>query len=239
MRAGSPRCSPGSPRSEETERARGREALQELRVRADRAGLDSLSAEEALTLFLARAAGPAAAPVAQRLLRRFGSLPEVLGAAGPEVALLAGRRVAADLALLHGLCRRSLVEALRVRPLLTAWSQVRAYLRTAMAAEPREQFRVLFLDRGNRLIADEVMWSGSVDHAPVYPREVVRRALELSASALVLAHNHPGRDPAPSGADVEMTRQVVEACRALRIAVHDHLLVAGDEVVSLRALGVM
>ncbi|WP_334165465.1 JAB domain-containing protein, partial [Phenylobacterium sp.] len=216
-----------------------RETLAELRARVETRGPSTLSTEHALTLMLAASAGRAAGAIARRLLERFGSLAEVLGASGPELALVAGRRAARDLRLLHDLHCRALAEPLRVRPLLTAWSQVRAYLRTAMAAEPREQFRVLFLDRGNRLIADEVMWSGSVDHAPVYPREVVRRALELSASALVLAHNHPGRDPAPSGADVEMTRQVVEACRALRIAVHDHLLVAGDEVVSLRALGVM
>lgn len=217
----------------------GPEGLAELRARAAGHGLAALSAEEALSLFLARPAGRAAGLLARRLLARFGSLAEVLGAPRPELALVAGRRAAQEIRLLHELHCRALAEPFGVRPLLTAWSQVKAYLRTAMAAEPREQFRVLFLDRGNRLIADEVMWRGSVDHAPVYPREVVRRALELSASALVLAHNHPGRDPRPSEADVEMTRQVVEAGRALRIAVHDHLLVAGDEVLSLRALGLM
>ncbi|HVI33766.1 RadC family protein [Phenylobacterium sp.] len=215
------------------------ERLAELRAFAAEHGLGALSAEEALTVFLARPAGRAAGVLARRLLDRFGSLPEVLGAPRPEVALLAGRRVAQEVRLIHELQCRALVEPFRVRPLLTAWSQVRDYLRAAMAAEPREQFRVLFLDRRNHLIADEVMWRGSVDHAPVYPREVCRRALELNASAVVLAHNHPGRDPTPSAADIEMTRQVVEACRALRIAVHDHLLVAGEEVVSLRAQGVM
>jgi len=112
-------------------------------------------------------------------------------------------------------------------------------VKTAMAHEAREQVRVLFLDKKNCLIADEVMNQGTVDHAPVYPREVVRRALELSASAVILVHNHPSGDPAPSGADIDMTKQVVEAARALRIAVHDHLVVGRDGVASLKSLGLM
>jgi len=116
---------------------------------------------------------------------------------------------------------------------------VRTYLRARLTALPREVFHVLFLDKKNQLIADERMGAGTVDHAPVYPREVVRRALELSASALVLAHNHPSGDASPSPADVEMTRQVVAAAKALQIAVHDHLIVAGDQVASLRSLGLM
>ena len=110
-------------------------------------------------------------------------------------------------------------------------------MRVALANEPREQFRVLFLDKKNQLIADEVMNQGTVDHAPVYPREVMRRALELSASSIILVHNHPSGDPAPSGADVEMTKQVVEAGRALRISVHDHLVVGREGVASLKSLG--
>ena len=96
---------------------------------------------------------------------------------------------------------------------------------------------MLFLDKKNQLIADEVLGRGTVDHAPVYPREVMRRALELSASAVILVHNHPSGDPTPSAADIDMTRQVVEAGRALRIAVHDHLIAARDGVASLKALG--
>jgi DNA repair protein RadC len=120
---------------------------------------------------------------------------------------------------------------------ISSWSALLAYVRVALAHEPREQFRVIFLDRKNQLIADEVMNHGTVDHAPVYPREVMRRALELSASSLVLVHNHPSGDPTPSGADVEMTKQVVEAGRSLRISVHDHLVVGRDGVASLKALG--
>ena len=110
-----------------------------------------------------------------------------------------------------------------------------------MCARPwaREQFRVLFLDKKNQLIADEVMNHGTVDHAPVYPREVARRSLELSASAVILVHNHPSGDPTPSAADIDMTRRVVDACRPLRIAIHDHLVVGRDGVASLKALGLM
>jgi len=108
-----------------------------------------------------------------------------------------------------------------------------------MTGAPREQFRVLFLDRKNRLIADEVMGQGTVDHAPVYPREVARRALEWHASAVVLAHNHPSGDPTPSPADVEMTREVIAAGRVLRLAVHDHVIVGGQSCASLRGLGLL
>jgi DNA repair protein RadC len=106
-----------------------------------------------------------------------------------------------------------------------------------MAGASREQFRVLFLDKKNQLIADEVMNEGTVDHAPVYPREVIRRALELSASSVILAHNHPSGDPTPSRADAEMTREVVEAGKPLRITVHDHIVVGREGVASLKALG--
>ncbi|MCK5908881.1 MAG: DNA repair protein RadC, partial [Caulobacter sp.] len=125
------------------------------------------------------------------------------------------------------------------RPVIASSVALHAYVRAELAHLPREQFRVLFLDRKNRLIRDEAMGDGSVDHAPVYPREVARRALELSASALILLHNHPSGDPSPSSADVDMTRQIVAAAGALRIAVHDHLVVARDGVASLRALGLM
>ena len=118
------------------------------------------------------------------------------------------------------------------RPVISSWTALLDYVRVALAHEPREQFRVLFLDKKNQLIADEVLNHGTVDHAPVYPREVMRRALELSSSSLILLHNHPSGDPTPSRADVEMTRQIIEAGKALNIAVHDHLVVGRDGVAS-------
>ncbi|MDP3868386.1 RadC family protein [Phenylobacterium sp.] len=123
------------------------------------------------------------------------------------------------------------------RTVISSTSALSAYVRTALAHEAREQFRALFIDKKNQLIADEVLNHGTVDHAPVYPREVMRRALELSASALILVHNHPSGDPTPSGADVQMTREIVEAGRSLRIAIHDHLVVGRDGVASFKALG--
>jgi DNA repair protein RadC len=150
-----------------------------------------------------------------------------------------GQSVALDLKLMQEAALRMGRETLTKRPLISSWSALLAYVRTALAHEPREQFRVLFLDRKNQLIADEMLGRGTVDHAPVYPREVARRALELSACALILVHNHPSGDPAPSSADIDMTRQIVEAVRPLRIEVHDHLVVGRDGVASFKALGLI
>jgi DNA repair protein RadC len=162
-----------------------------------------------------------------------------VGALEPDVALVIGPGAARRLALLHALLVRTLAFPLHQRTVLSSSPAVTAYLRARFAAAPREVFHVLFLDRKNQLIADECLGRGTVDHAPVYPREVVRRALELSASALLIVHNHPSGDPTPSSADVAMTKAVVEAARALAITVHDHLVVGGDQVASLRALGLM
>ena len=113
------------------------------------------------------------------------------------------------------------------------------YCRAAMGFEAREQFRILFLDKKNRLIADEVQQRGTVDHTPVYVREVVKRALELSASAIILVHNHPSGDPTPSRADIDMTRQIVDAARPLGVTIHDHIIVGRDQVASFRGLRLM
>jgi DNA repair protein RadC len=116
-------------------------------------------------------------------------------------------------------------DPVRAGPLLDSWKSVIDYCRAAMAYEPVEQFRILFLDKRNQLIADEVQQSGTVDHTPVYPREVVKRALELSATAIVLVHNHPSGDPTPSRADIQMTKQIVDVAKPLGIVVHDHIIV--------------
>jgi len=176
---------------------------------------------------------------ARALLQTFGSVPEVVGAAPADLARVAGGHAAVRLKLAQDLAGRMLARPLKVRAVIGSSSSLQAYLRTVMTGAPREQFRVLFLDRKNRLIADEVMGQGTVDHAPVYPREVVRRALEWHASAVVLAHNHPSGDPTPSPADVEMTREVIAAGRVLRLAVHDHVIVGGQSCASLRGLGLL
>ncbi|MFI4974914.1 MAG: DNA repair protein RadC [Caulobacterales bacterium] len=211
-----------------------------LRERAAAAGLGALPDYELLELHLFRSVPRGdVKPLAKRLLARFGSLSGVLGASFEELKTVSGvgDAVALDLKLLHEAALRAGREAIARRPVISSWSALLAYVKTALAHEAREQFRVLFLDRKNQLIADEVMNRGTVDHAPVYPREVVRRALELSASSVILVHNHPSGDPTPSAADIDMTRQVVEAGRSLRIAVHDHLVVGRDVVASFKALG--
>ncbi len=213
-----------------------------LRERAMAGGLPALPDYEVLELLLFRSVPRGdVKPLAKQLLARFGSLGAVLGATAEDLRTVAGvgDAVALDLKLLHeaGL-RTARVQVVR-RPVISSWAALLAYVKTALAHEAREQFRVLFLDKKNQLIADEIMNRGTVDHAPVYPREVVRRALELSASAVILVHNHPSGDPTPSSADVDMTRQIVDAARPLRITIHDHLVVGRDGVASFKALGLM
>ena len=130
-------------------------------------------------------------------------------------------------------------DSIMQRPVLGSWAAVLEYCRAAMGFEAREQFRILFLDKKNRLIADEVQQQGTVDHTPVYIREVVKRALELSASAIILVHNHPSGDPTPSRADIDMTRQIVDAAKPLGIAIHDHIIVGRQGHASLKGLRLM
>jgi DNA repair protein RadC len=148
-----------------------------------------------------------------------------------------GEAVALDLKLVQELALRIGRDTVGKRPVISSWTALLAYVRVALQHEAREQFRILFLDKKNQLIADELMNRGTVDHAPVYPREVMRRALELSACAVILVHNHPSGDPSPSRADIDITRQVVEAGKPLGVLVHDHLVVGRDGVASFKALG--
>lgn len=211
-----------------------------LRDRTRAGGFGGLPDYEFLELYLFRTIPRGdVKPLAKALIARFGSLPGVLGASLDELKTVGGvgEAVTLDLKLLQEAALRVGKAAVVKRTVISSSSALLAYVRTALAHEPREQFRVLFLDKKNQLIADEVMNHGTVDHAPVYPREVMRRALELSASALILVHNHPSGDPTPSGADVQMTREIVEAGRALRISIHDHLVVGREGVASFKALG--
>jgi DNA repair protein RadC len=174
------------------------------------------------------------------LLARFQGLAGV--AAADSSAL---RRAGLDAACVDELSRvRAVALAMAraqaaARPVLSSWSALTIYLRAALAHAPREQFRTLYLDRRNILMREEWRADGTVDHAPVYPREVVRRALELSASAIILVHNHPSGDPTPSRADIEMTRRIIDAALAFDIQVHDHVIVGREGTASFRALGLM
>jgi DNA repair protein RadC len=213
-----------------------------LRERASAGGLAALPDYEVLELLLFRSIPRGdVKPLAKQLIARFGSLGAVLGAEPEALKSLrgVGEALALDLKLVQEAALRASREQVARRTVISSWSALLAYVKTALAHQPREQVRVLFLDKKNQLIADEVTGEGTVDHAPVYPREVVRRALELSASAIILVHNHPSGDPTPSQADIDITRQVVEAGRALRINVHDHLVVGRDGIASFKALGLL
>jgi DNA repair protein RadC len=177
-------------------------------------------------------------PIAKALLARFQTLAGVLGA--PPALLQevkgVGETVALDLKLIASVAQRMLKSELREKQVLSSWSAVIDYCHAAMAYETTEQFRILFLDKRNVLIADEVQGRGTVDHTPVYPREVVKRALELSATAIILVHNHPSGDPTPSRADIDMTRTIVETAKPLGITVHDHIIIGKDGHASLKGL---
>lgn len=222
-----------------------------LRDRARTAGLHHLPDYELLELFLFRSQPQGdVKPVAKALLTRFGSLAAVLAASVEDLMTVraedsrgrakgVGAETALDLAALHEVSRRVAKEEANKRTVISSWTALLAYVRLSLQHEPREQFRVLYLDKKNQLILDEIQNRGTVDHAPVYPREVVRRALELAASAMIIVHNHPSGDPTPSRADIDMTKQVIEAARALSVQVHDHLIVGREGVASFKQLGLM
>lgn len=180
-------------------------------------------------------------PLAKRLMREFGSFNRVL-AAEPERLMAiegVGAAVVTELKIVEAAVRRFARADVLGREVISSWDALIAYCTTALAYRETEEFRVLFLDRKNTLIADELQGRGTVDHVPVYPREVVRRALALNASALILVHNHPSGDPTPSGADIAMTRTIVEAAGLFGIAVHDHVVIGNGRYASMQAMGLM
>jgi DNA repair protein RadC len=210
-----------------------------LRTRFAEVGGDGLPDYELLELILFRSIPRRdVKPIAKEILKRFGTFAEALAAPPQRLMEIdgVGESVVSDLKLVQAAARRVTRGAIAKRPVLSSWSAVLDYCRTAMAFAEKEQFRLLFLDKRNALIADEVQQSGTVDHTPVYPREVVKRALELSASAIILVHNHPGGDPTPSRADIEMTRLIVEVAKPLGISVHDHIIVGREGHASLKGL---
>ena len=213
-----------------------------LKARFREAGGDALPDYELLELALFRAVPRRdVKPLAKALIKRFGSFAEVLGA--PRERLLeikgVGESVAFDLALFAASARRMARGAVAQRESLGSWSAVIEYCRAAMAFSDREEFRVLFLDKRNGLIADEVQGQGTIDHVPVYSREIMRRTLELGAAAIVLVHNHPSGDPTPSAADVKMTREIVALAGAMGVQVHDHIIVGRNGHASLKGMALM
>ena len=180
-------------------------------------------------------------PLAKDLLKRFGSFADIISA--PRARLLevkgVGEAVVAQLKIVEAAALRLSKGNILNRPALSSWSALIDYCTAAMSRSPHEEFRVLFMDRKNLLIADEVQSKGTIDHTPVYPREILKRALELGASAVILVHNHPSGDPTPSRADIDMTREIAKAAMALKIALHDHIVVARGGVTSFKAQGLL
>jgi DNA repair protein RadC len=210
-----------------------------LRERFVRAGADALADYEILELILFRATPRRdVKPLAKTLLQRFGSLAETIAAPVGRLTEIKGLGEAAaiEIKIVEAAAMRLAKGAVAARPILSSWGTLLDYCRTAMAFAEKETFRILFLDKRNSLIADEVQQTGTVDHTPVYPREVVKRALELSATALILVHNHPSGDPKPSPADIRMTSDIISIAAPLGIKVHDHIIVGRDGHASFRGM---
>ena len=179
--------------------------------------------------------------IARALLARFHSLIGISAAPLHDLMRVpgVGEAVAIHLKAVHALLVRTAREDVMERPVLSSWTSVLNYLKLRLEGATREEFRVMFMDKKNRLIADETMGEGTIDHAPVYPREIARRALELSASSVILSHNHPSGDPSPSAADVKITRDIISALKPLSVTVLDHVIVGREGTRSLKSLGLI
>ena len=213
-----------------------------LRKRFREGGPDALPDYELLELILFRAMPRRdTKPLAKAILARFGTFAEAMNA--PEDLLLEvtglGDAAVTEIRLVRAAALRLMQGEIFKRPVLSSWKEVLDYCRAVMGFEAKEQFRILFLDKRNQMIADEVQQQGTVDHTPVYVREVVKRALELSATAIVLVHNHPSGDPTPSRADIQMTKEIVAAAKPLGVVIHDHIVVGKQGHASFRGLGLI
>lgn len=213
-----------------------------LRARLLEAGADALPDYELLEFLLTAAnARGDTKPLAKSLLKRFGGIAGVLGASRDALAAVPGMgdAAAAHLLAVRAAAARMARGELTARPVIGSWDKLVDYCNTAAGFAETEEFRLLFLDRKNALIADERQQHGTVDHVSVYPREVVKRALELGASAIIMVHNHPSGDPTPSSGDVEMTRAVAKAVGSVGVALHDHVVIGRGRHASFKSLGLL
>ena len=213
-----------------------------LRERFLKTGVDGLQDYELLEMILFSAIPRRdIKPLAKQLLREFGSISAILNASITDLQKVKGlsENAAVLLKAVQALTQKMLRNDMEKKPILGSWQKLIDYCYVTMAHEKREHFRVLFLNRKNRLIADEVQQVGTVDHTPAYPREIVKRALELGATAMILVHNHPSGDPSPSDADIGMTKEIIRAAAALDILVHDHLIISQNGHVSFKSLGLL
>ncbi len=217
-----------------------RDHRQRLRDRFMSGGASAMPDYELLELVLFRAIPRRdVKPLARALLDQFGDFNRVLSAPPERLAKVTGvgDAVIADLKILEAAAHRMARSKVMKRHVISSWDAILDYCHTTMAHRETEQFRVLYLDRKNTLIEDEEQAHGTVDHVPVYPREVAKRALELNASALILVHNHPSGDPTPSQSDIDMTAQIQAACTALGLTLHDHLIIGKSRELSFRSEG--
>ena len=213
-----------------------------LRDRFLSCGATALADYELLELVLFRAIPRQdVKPLARLLLEVFGDFNRVLSAPVSRLSDVKGVGVSviAELKIVEASAQRLARSRILNQHVISSWDAVLDYCHTTMAHRDTEQFRVLYLDRKNALVADEAQSQGTVDHVPVYPREVVKRALELNASALILVHNHPSGDPTPSQADIAMTRQIQTAAEALGLTLHDHLVIGRSRELSFRSAGLL
>jgi DNA repair protein RadC len=210
-----------------------------LKTRFRAAGGEALADYELIELILFRAIPRRdVKPLAKKLIERFGSFAETLAAPPPRLTEIEGMTEGAvtEFKIVEASAKRFAKVLARNRRAMGSWTEVIDYCRTAMAYEDREEFRILFLDKKNGLIADESQGIGTIDHTPVYPREVVKRALELAATAVILVHNHPSGDPTPSSQDVRMTLEIISIAAPLGVKVHDHIIVGRQGHASMRGL---
>lgn len=213
-----------------------------LRARFGETGGDGLADYELLELALFRSIPRRdVKPLAKSLMDRFGTLGGVCSARAEQLMAVPGlsEKSALDLKLFQVLAQRIAKQAVSGRIVISSWSALLDYLRTSLQHETTEQFRVLFLDKKNRLLSDEFQARGTVDHAPVYPREIVKQAIALDATAFILVHNHPSGDPTPSNADIQMTQQIKEAASPFDIVVHDHIIIGRERTASFKQLGLL
>ena len=221
----------------EVELAHGHRAR--LRERFLRVGVNGLEEYELLELVLFRAMPRGdVKPLAKKLLKVFGSFVGVIRADSARLGEISGmgKSAVTECKIVHAASLRLLHADIMGRPILASWQNLLAYCRANMGHHKTEQFRILFLNSKNMLIADELFQQGTINELPIYPREVIARALEFGAAALILVHNHPSGDPTPSQDDIHATKLLIEACKHMKIAIHDHLIVGQSNVISFKSL---
>lgn len=215
---------------------------QRLRERFVFGGEDAMQDYELLELLLFMAIPRRdVKPLAKELLNAFGSLPELMSAPHTALSQVDGvsENTATAIKTVSALAARMMKQELMQKPVLNNWTRLMDYCHMTMAHETKEHFRILFLNKKNEMIADEIQGSGTVDHTPAYPREIMKRALELGATALILMHNHPSGDPKPSQADIDMTNQIIAAAKPFDITIHDHVIIARNGQTSFRNEGLI